>query len=328
MHEVDRILVADIGGTRARFGLVPEGTCEPSEVEVFALADYAEPLAAVKAFLTRHPGLAPRQAAFALATPIVGDRLRLTNGNWEFDRREMARRLGLERLLFINDFQALALALPLLASGEYVGVGGGRRVEDQVMAVLGPGTGLGVGAAIPHRGEWTALAGEGGHVSFSPADAFEAEVLAYARKAHGHVSAERLLSGIGLPLLYQAVASVCGEPAQPGATAETLCRDALASNGDTLECRTMTSFCAMLGGVAGNLALTLGARGGVFIGGGMVPRLGEFFFASPFRQRFEDKGRRRDYLAAIPTALITASTPALKGAAYALTHLGATGQSD
>jgi glucokinase len=168
-------------------------------------------------------------------------------------------------------------------------------------------------ASVP-RG-WVALPGEGGHATLAPADDFEAALLQFARRRFAHVSAERLLSGIGLPLLCEAVAEVSGQPA-PALAAEQVVERGLA--GDALCGQALDSFCALLGGFAGNVALTLGARGGVYIGGGIVPRLGERFFASRFRERFEAKGRFRDYLAAIPTALITDTHAALAGAALAI----------
>ncbi|MFN0183776.1 MAG: glucokinase, partial [Aquabacterium sp.] len=185
----------------------------------------------------------------------------------------------------------------------------------QALAVIGPGTGLGVAGVVVRGGHWQAVPGEGGHVTLSAADALEDAVLQQVRRRHDHVSAERLLSGIGLPLLHDALGAVQGTAGASLATEELVQRGL---DGDATARRTLDLFCALLGGFAGNVALTLGARGGVFIGGGIVPRLGDFFFASAFRERFEAKGRFRPYMQAIPTAVITDTLAALGGAAAAL----------
>jgi glucokinase len=187
-----------------------------------------------------------------------------------------------------------------------------------VLAVIGPGTGLGVGGVVRAPGLWLTLPGEGGHATLAPADDFESAVLSQARREFPHVSAERFLSGIGLPVLCRAVAAVLGEGEGVAAlpTEQIVARGL---SGESPACsRTLDLFCAMLGGFAGNVALTLGSRGGVFIGGGIVPRLGERFFQSQFRARFEAKGRFQPFLSGIPTALITDTLAALSGAALAL----------
>jgi glucokinase len=184
------------------------------------------------------------------------------------------------------------------------------------LAVVGPGTGLGVAAVVPVAGQWVAVPGEGGHATLAAADDHESAVLAAARREFAHVSAERLLSGIGLPVLHRAAAAV------DGAVVDDLTAELIVERGlggiDTACGRTLDLFCALLGSFAGNVALTTGARGGVFIGGGIVPRLGQRFFDSRFRERFEAKGRFQPYLQAIPTWLITDTLVALTGAKAAL----------
>jgi glucokinase len=234
----------------------------------------------------------------------------------------LQRELGLDQLQLLNDFEALALALPRLTAD-------GLRAHGLVpcprgtLAVVGPGTGLGVAGLIETAAGWQAIPGEGGHATLSAADDFEVAVVAAARRHFEHVSAERLLSGIGLPLLHRAVATVSGravETESPGT--EAIVQRALA--GEDAGCvQTLSVFCAMLGSFAGNVALTLGARGGVYIGGGIVPRIADLFFASAFRERFEAKGRYRAYLQSIPTALILDPQAALLGAALALEQTGA-----
>jgi glucokinase len=317
-------LVADVGGTNARFGTVAAPGAKVADVRVLPVAGHAGPAAAVRAYLEARPAgqAAPRSAAFALATAITGDRIELTNGAWSFSRTATQAELGLSTLLCLNDFEAQALSLPRLQAHQLRAWDAAPAVADvavgSVMAVIGPGTGLGVGGVVRAPGRWLALPGEGGHATLAPADDFESEVLRQARREFAHVSAERFLSGIGLPVLCRAVAAVLdeGEDVVSLATEQIVARGL---SGESPACsRTLDVFCAMLGGFAGNVALTLGSRAGVFIGGGIVPRLGERFFESAFRERFEAKGRFQPLLAGIPTALITDTLAALSGAAMAL----------
>lgn len=309
------MLVADVGGTRARFAVL-DAAGAPQQLRVLAVADHAGPVEAIRAYLDELGAIPLRAAAIALAAPVDQEVIRLTNAPWVFARAEIARRLGLARLLLLNDFAALALALPQLAPADLQQVGSGAPVEHAPKAVLGPGTGLGVSGVCRARGHWVALSGEGGHCSLAAADAREAAIIALAWREFGHVSAERLLSGTGLPLLNRLVAEVDGRPYEALPNPEIVAR-AVAGT-DAQCCAVLSTFCAMLGSFAGNLALTLGARGGVYLGGGIIPRLGDFFERSDFRSRFEAKGRFAAYLAAIPTYVVLSPAPALLGAAHAL----------
>lgn len=319
-------LVADIGGTNARFGWVAGPGAPVSQVCVLPVTEHASPAAAAQAYLALQRAelgagyAAPRRAAFALATAVAGDQIELTNAHWSFSRAGTQAELGLDALLALNDFEALALSLPRLQAGQlrpWPGVALGAPPEG-MLAVIGPGTGLGVAGVVHARQGWLALPCEGGHATLSAADTFESELLAHVRREYAHVSAERLLSGIGLPTLHAAVLGVNGRPGAPAKLAtEQIVERGLAGS-DPLCSQTLDVFCALLGGFAGNVALTLGSRGGVYIGGGIVPRLGERFFSSRFRERFEAKGRFQGYLAEIPTALITDTLAALSGAALAI----------
>ena len=319
-------LVADIGGTNARFGWLDAGAADGADVthvSTLAGAAFAGPAAAAQVYLAhlqRQLGSdyrPPRAAAFAVATAVGQDEVALTNSGWRFSRAATQQQLGLAQLLLLNDFEALALALPRLQPAQLRAVGSaGLPRANAALAVIGPGTGLGVAGIVPTPSGWVPVPGEGGHASVSAADEFDSAVLAAVREHHAHVSAERLLSGIGLPVLQQAVAAVLGRPGQ-ALSAEQIVEKGLAGD-DAVCARTLDAFCAFLGSFAGNVALVLGARGGVYIGGGIVPRLGERFFVSRFRERFEAKGRFSDYLRAIPTALITDTLVALTGAAAAL----------
>lgn len=313
-------LLADIGGTNARFALqMPDGGLEA--LTVFATRASPGMADALRAYLSQPQALAAgssqvRHAAFAVAHAVDGDWVQLTNADWAFSIESLRREFGFDKLLVVNDFTALAMALPHLRADQRTQLGGGLARANSPIALIGAGTGLGVSGLIPSANGWMALQTEGGHVSFAPADAREADILRFAWRDYPHVSAERLLSGMGLELIYRALAQLSGVTAEPLAAPE-ITRRALAQEctvcDETVEC-----FGRMLGTVAGNLALTLGAKGGVYIGGGIVPRLGERFMASGFRQRFEQKGRFSSYLAAIPTFVITAENPAFLGVATLL----------
>lgn len=317
-------LVADVGGTNVRFGFVDDESGEVRHVQVFATGAYAGPAHAAAAYLAQRQGAdapfrAPRAAAFAVATAVEREPIALTNAGWSFTRAELQDALGVERLSVLNDFEALALALPSLGP-ERLCLIGPWPPGPGARAVVGPGTGLGVGAVVPTAAGWHAVPGEGGHATLAAGDDYEAAVIAHARREFAHVSAERLLSGIGMPVLYRAVAGVEGMSA-PLADAPSIVRAAL-DDADLLAQRTLDTFCALLGSFAGNVALTFGARGGLYVGGGIVPRFAERFAASRFRERFEAKGRFAPYLQAIPTPLIVDPLSALVGAAASLRSPG------
>lgn len=304
-------LVADIGGTNARFALL-DAEGNPAQIRVLECADYPDLGAAIIAYLAKVRGAPPISAAIAIANPVTGDHVAMTNHHWSFSVQALKAELGLSSLIVVNDFAALAAALPSLASKDLVQVGGDVAVPDEPIGVLGPGTGLGVAGLIKSGPFWKPLAGEGGHVTLAAANDFESDIIAALRNRWGHVSAERILSGPGLSALRETIGALRHELAEPITPAE-ITRRALAGH-DALCRETVTVFCAMLGTVAGNLALTLGARGGIYLGGGILPQLGAFFVQSPFRARFEDKGRFASYLSAIPCYVIHADQPALIGA--------------
>lgn len=309
-------LVADIGGTNARFAL--ETTpLHIEEVRILPCNDYNTLTDAVRAYLAQVGLPEIRHCAIAIANPVVGDWVQMTNHHWAFSIETTRQALRLDTLLLLNDFTAQALALPHLPAEDLVQVGGGPALPDMPVAVLGPGTGLGVSGLIPHPGgHYAALAGEGGHVSFAPFDDTEIFLWQYAKQKYGHVSAERFLSGAGLSLIYEGLAAR-EHISRPKLSAADITERAL--SGHSPMCRlALDIFCAMLGTVASNLALTLGARGGVYLCGGIVPRFIDYFHSSPFRNRFENKGRFDAYLAAIPVFVVLNKYPGLPGAAVAL----------
>ncbi|CRF40814.1 glucokinase [Helicobacter ailurogastricus] len=309
-------LLADIGGTNARFGLeVAPGQLE--SVEVLACHDHATIVDAVKCYLKSIKRPSVRHAAFAIANPVVGDWIQMTNYHWAFSIETTRQALGFLTLLVINDFSAQAYSIAQLKEEELVQVGGTMCAIDAPKLVIGPGTGLGVSALIPCcDGACVALAGEGGHVSFAPFDDTEVMLWKYAKKKYGHVSAERFLSGAGLVLIHEALADREGIKAEK-MTPEIISQQAL--SGKSPLCRlTLDIFCTILGTVASNMALILGARGGVYLCGGIIPRFIDYFKTSPFRIRFENKGRFDAYLAAIPVYVVLAKYPGIAGVGIAL----------
>jgi glucokinase len=315
-------LIADIGATNARFALVGDGLRDagPEAIRVLSVQAYDGLADAMAAYLdatgTSADGI--ERAAICIAGPVTGDLVTMTNHPWSFRQSDLISEFGLTALHVMNDFTAMALALPRLKRADRHQVGGGEPVHGTAMAVLGPGTGLGVSGLIPldssTRGEvsWQPLSGEGGHVTLAAETEREAAILATQRALTGHVSAEDFICGRGLVALYEAICRTDGKPLPSRLTPADVTNRALEST-DTVAVETVNCFCGWLGNVAGNLALTIGANGGVHIAGGIVPRLGRHFDASPFRARFEQKGRFQPYLAAIPTYVVIHEFPAFLG---------------
>ncbi|WP_295753783.1 glucokinase [Undibacterium sp.] len=296
-------LIADIGGTYARFALeIEKGKFE--HIASLRCADYPDFHSAISFYLNSIAPLQVEHAAVAIANPVDGDRVSMTNYHWQFSIEQMRLQLGFDTLVIVNDFTALAMAVPRLDVSETRQIGGGETRKQSVIGVLGPGSGLGVSGLIPLQDGWISLGSEGGHSSFSPRDEREIAVLQYAWKSFDHVSFERLLSGSGLELTYRALADYRAVPSSD-LTAPEITERALNAS-DAVCAEALEIFCSLLGTAAANLALTLGALGGIYIGGGIVPRLGAYFDASPFRARFEECGRFSQYVAAIPTFVITA----------------------
>jgi glucokinase len=313
-------LIGDIGATNARFALVDAGG-RIDRIRVLACEDHPGIADAIAAYLAADaPGMPaparPSASALAIAGPVTGDHVALTNHPWGFSIAALRRGLGLEHLLVVNDFEANALAVPHLDAADRVAIGGGSPVDGTPIGVIGPGSGLGVSSIVPIAGGWRVLPGEGGHATMPAASARESAVLDRMRRRFDHVSAERLLSGPGLVNLYNTLAEIDGVPAAGYGPAQIA--DPLLGEREPLLRETIELFCAMLGTIAGNLALTLGARGGIYIAGGIVPKLGAAFAASRFRERFEAKGRFAPYLAAIPTYVVTHPVPAFLGLAALL----------
>lgn len=312
-------LIADIGATNTRLALAEQGSV--TRMRAFASEDFASLSDAVEAYLAAEaPPVRPAVAVLAVAAPVTGDRVTLTNHPWSFSIEDTRKHFGFRQLRVINDFAANALAVPYLTASDCVQVGGGAPVKAAAIGVIGPGSGLGVSILVPNdNGGFISVQGEGGHVTMAASDEREAAVLELMRRRFDHVSAERFLSGPGLVNLYNALCELSGEHAAP-LTAAQITDPGI--EGEYPRAREATAmFCAMLGTIAGNLALTVGAFGGIYIAGGIVPKLGAAFAQSRFRSRFEAKGRFQTYLAAIPSFVITHPQPALLGAAKLIEQL-------
>jgi len=303
-------LVADIGATNTRCALLDDKG-KLVAVERFANHEYDSVESVLERYLeNRRNTDRPSRAAIGIAAPISGDEIAMTNREWRFSQKKLAARLGLTRLVVINDFAAVAWSLNGLASDDLYAVGAGAAVARAPRVVLGPGSGLGVAMLVPFEASWSVVAGEGGNVVSAPMTATECIVVDALRDASGYCAAETLISGPGLVRILDVLAEQAGiEP--PTLTPAGI--SAAAARGDPLARRAQAIFFGMLGSFASDLALTAGARGGVYIAGGIIPRLRKAFTASSFRERFVGKGAHRRYLESIPTYVITAEEPALLG---------------
>jgi glucokinase len=304
-------LMADIGATNTRCALLDDKGHEVAS-EVFENANFTGVAELLSGYLDhRRASDRPKRAAICVAAPILGDEVQMLNIDWRFSQTSLKEQLGLGRLLVCNDFAAIAWGLPHFTPADLFTVGGGRAATRTTLAAIGPGSGLGVATLAPASDGWAVVSGEGGHVTMTSVTGEEDEVIARIRaRFDGHCSAERVLSGPGLVNLYVALAEIAGRGAPTVTPADV---SSLATQGEPLARKAQGMFFAMLGTVAGNLALTSGARGGVFIAGGIIPRMLDAFARSQFRERFESKGRYKEYLGAIPTHVITAPLPAFRG---------------
>ena len=306
---VEYILLGDIGATNARFGLLSKGNLDTiSSFEVAKFGEFTDVLAMFIKEHCRHIQI--HRALFAIAGPVKDERVVLTNSSWVVDVSELQKAFGLQ-VRIVNDFEAVAYSLPSLTPTDLIGIGGGRPQAGAPMAVLGPGTGLGVACLIVGSEKGVVIASEGGHATLAGTCEEEDRIVDHLRKRFGHVSADRAISGSGLENIYQAIAALEGLDTPPRSATE-ITRNAL-SGECQLARRSLHAFSAFLGSFAGSVALTFGARGGIYIAGGISPRILDFLVQSKFRKRFEAKGRFRDYLAAIPSYVITHPAAALIG---------------
>jgi len=306
------VLLGDIGGTNARFALLEHGGIGRSAT--LAVAEHPTALEAIGSYLRDLPKeRQPRAAALACAGPPVNGAVAMTNSPWRVSGEEIRTHFGFHRVVLLNDFAAQAWAIRRLRAEDLRAIGGGNVRPGAPAVILGPGTGLGVATYLSRPDDPVVIVGEGGHATLPASNDKEAGVIAALRARFGHVSVERVLSGDGLVNLYRTLADFENEAAARRSAAEIT---DLARAGACADCKAaLDMFCAMLGSLAGNLALTLGAQGGVYIAGGIAPRIADYLATSGFRAHFEAKGRFRSYLAAIPTWVVLHPSPAFLGLA-------------
>lgn len=297
----DTILLADLGGTHMRFAALEKDVLGP--LSVFYCTEYADVIAVITAYLKTQT-LQFTHAIFAIAAPVLGDEACMTNLPWVLNRTHIKKILGFEEVTFINDFYALAHALPLLTEEDLVQIGGGVSKCREPKVVLGPGTGLGVSAVFFRETTWHVTPSEGGHIDFAPQTPLEWKFLKYLIARYNHVSIERILSGPGLVDFYTFYVGM-------QLTAAEIIERAL--QGHMPETEVLNHFCSILGAAAGNFALIFNAQGGVYLGGGIMPRIVNFLKNSPFRKHFEAKGRFRTMLSQIPIFVIMDNAATLKG---------------
>jgi len=315
---VQTILVADIGGTHARFGLIKlSDDARPrlnNRLDLEA-QDFPSFQDALRSYIDR-TGMAklPCAAAIAAAGPVTRGRVTLTNRNWSIAESEL-RNSGFTDVIVINDFAALAHSIETLGPQDLHSIG--PEVQGDVnspVSIVGAGTGFGVSCLVRLGNQATPLMTEGGHIGFAPCDDQQMQILQALQRKFGRVSVERILSGKGLENLYRIQQEVAGRKVDMLCAAELTAR-ALAGDSDCHSA--LTLFCSVYGSVAGDIALAHGARGGVIVAGGIAQKIHSFLIESPFRNQFENKGRLSSYVKAIPTRLLVDPDAALRGAARA-----------
>lgn len=320
-------IVADIGGTNARFALVRtvgdgvQAVSELEQIKILPGADFATFSDALSAYLESLEGPKPLSACIAIASPIDGDEIHMTHLPWSFSIKQIQKQFGFQLFEVMNDFKAVAIGTSVVSSQDLVLVKSGVSGPFENRAIIGPGTGLGVSGLsyVQSTKSWLPISGLGGHVNLPAVNDFECEIIKLVGQKFDHVSAEVLISGSGLVTLYNAICEVEGCEAKTLSPAEVT-QEAL-SESDAQCLLTLETFCAFLGTVAGNVALTFGAKGGVYIAGGIVPRVAYFIKKSPFSDRFVHKGVMSEYLSNIPVNLIVNTHVGLLGAAVWLTEM-------
>jgi glucokinase len=337
-------LIADIGGTNIRLGLAcAEPEINITEIETYQCKEFTNLKDVIALYLaskalTNHT----INACLAIACPVDNDLISMTNLPWQFSQKELKQSLKLHTLSFINDYTAIAMAIPLLSAHQKIKIGGGSTVVGKPISVCGPGTGLGVANLVPisvaGKNQWHCISGEGGHIDFAPTNDTELQVLNFIQKIKKRVSYEQLLSGYGLEQIYQALLSINQSKEDTSKestnaekkvstktktikgmtakdmTAKEITAKALDGSCDFCE-QSLTLFCNVLGSFSGNLALIMNSQGGVYIAGGIVPRFIDYLKNSDFRERFECKGRLANITKQAPTYVITEQQPGLLGAA-------------
>jgi len=307
-------LIADIGGTNVRFALADAKGIHHEEV--LKVGDYPGLVEAAQSYMRQAGRPEVRDAFFAIAGPVTGDRFAMTNHHWSFSVNETRERLGLERFRLVNDFEAIAMAAPHLKEGsDYRVAKAGEAAPEKPIGIIGPGTGLGVASLVWDGRQYRTVPGEGGHVTMPAKTQREFDVfrrILADNKNYSHVSVERVCSGKGLANIYNALRGLDGSGDLPELDPEEISKRALEKSCAVCE-EALGMMMGFLGSAAGNHALTIGAFGGIYIAGGIVPKLGNYFDRSRFNEEFLAKGRFSDYLAPVPVYVITNEFPAFVG---------------
>ncbi len=312
-------LLGDIGGTTARFAI---GDCDELTVTHFAAFQvkmFPSLQDTVSHYLESIP-FRPDLAGFAVAAPMNGEMMEMTNAPWKFTASDIRKVAGAERIVFLNDFEALALSLPYLTAHDLHSIGSGKAVEGTPKVVLGPGTGFGMSALVRTQSGWTTVPGEGGHISFGATNEREWAILKIIAENGGHISLERLLSASGLERIHAALASISGRDAAALKAIDIIKAAEDETEPDPLAVDALDCFISILARIAGDAALSFGARGGVYLGGGIAPRIVKSLDEGRFRKSFDQKGRLSGWLAQVPVNVIMAKDAGLRGAALALSE--------
>jgi glucokinase len=308
-------LVADVGGTNTRLALFDPRTNELRAVAAYINREHERFEDIITLWLGTLDEPAPTVCCIAVAAPPAGDQVTMINIDWSFSCRELAANFGFSRLLQINDFEANAYALPHLVKGDYAQLHAGHGAATGALAVVGPGTGLGGATLDTVAGSHRARACEPGHMGLAPATALELELHRLLLARHGELHAELLVSGPGLQRLYHCLGEIRDETVEPLTPSEISGRALMGQ--DPLCTLALNTFCALLGSVSGDFVLANGAYGGLYLAGGIIPRMIPFLRSSTFAQRFREKGAMTEHLDAVPLYVITTSHPGLIGAAHA-----------
>jgi len=314
-------LVADIGGTNIRLAITDNNNI--NNIITYQCANFPSLNEVIQHYLAEKQLTgASIDACLAIACPVDTDLISMTNLPWTFSQKSLKQELKLNSLTLINDYTAIAMAIPLLNDKQKVKIGRGDVVEKQPISVCGPGTGLGVANLVNIDNRWYCLGGEGGHVDFAPVDDIDIKIIQHLKTIKNRVSYEQLLSGYGLEQIYQALLVINNSPDDYSdkLTAKDISTRALNNTCPICE-QALSQFCKVLGSFAGNLALTTGSLGGVYIAGGIVPRFVDYVNKSEFRSRFETKGRMSHLNKRTPTYIITEEQPGLIGAAAYLNQI-------
>ena len=314
------ILIGDIGGTNARFAILVDSYAEPKTFPIVQTADYATIDEAIQAAVLDRTSLQPRSAVLAVAGPVDGDEIDLTNCDWVVRPRKLIAEMGFSDIVVLNDFEAQALAVVALGEEHLERIGSGAAEESGSRVVLGPGTGLGVAGLVNSRRIWIPVPGEGGHVDMGPRSPRDFEVFLHLEPIEGRISAEQMLCGRGLVNIYRAVAKA--DEKEPVFSTPAEITAAGLEGTDPVAVESLDIFVTCLGRLAGDLALIFMSRGGVYLTGGIAQKIVPALKNGKFRAAFEDKAPHSALLATMPVFVITHPTAALTGiAAYARTPM-------